>query len=1352
MPSIIGNSSVTGNAFNATGPMGFTGSIGATGNPGNIGITAGPTGATGIYVLDVTNSGDPDYGLIFSLSDGTTIGPIFGFTGPDVNYFNSRGVSGAFGPEYSNLFSQVSGGMTFVFAGICGDGQYIQTSLSPDNLEIILTVQNIPSGSVLIGISSDNYLAYTNSSYTATKTNIKIESQDYEDDSAFSAFSSSTNTPDLNFGLTGDASLNKIATVQTFSDFSYPFLNILGIDRGFSPGSVTIVDGVKSVDSGGYVLDFDKSSVFKISTPVGITSFYTNSNKPEGIGSWLLFVDGADVWNLPSNLYFESGITGIQNYAFGPGMNILRVESNRDHTRYYGSFVDRFFGDSASGIKYGPVGSCCKGDGTCVDYVTQSVCTDVLGGLYTPLVSCSDTCGVGSCCINGICYDKIQNSICTNAGGSFNILTCANRGPCSLQYSLSTVTPASTSSTVYFDNSASSSNKKTIAVFNVTTNDTNTKIQIPKSFKDSRNISHSNFYLRDISGNYDTGGIYTLTSATPATGITLALQFDNSTEAIQSGVVYASTVFGITMKNSSNVVKASLNYNVQPKLIDMCGGAANSKLFKTIFYATRYCRDCYTMNTSGIRNYYPIQTQKGTFDFCLDLNRTATGYQITPLCMVMSEVEDINSCNVTNENEYSIIEHPELCAHSEYGFGANNCNSPCDQAVAVSITSGDVNGCKGISLENQTRYPYWHKAEIQHNLLYDDFKRAGITLSSDINSIITTTNNFIKSAADPITNIRGLFTAQNQNKGITFITPNSLASCCDVEEKRRALNNIVLTFGNDSPNPNREIRYFMSLVEMGEDKTCYGTETTPRNASNCTAHFSSRTTYALIFKCYFKKTAGVLTDEIDLTAPNCLVAIINLRSDMNGCGGSGSGSSCNITDCVTNPGLGTRFTQISEIKFSDTAPIPGSTDRALIINEMYEGCAGGIRKVREIVSTGRWYTDYAQYVFIKSQIYQVFWYPLFCSECDGSVNYCGNPDKCSSICFGNSSPLASNAWMSRQTNPTCLNSPTGFRTIIVDSAVVGDYTVLTPKIFGINPVEEKTNEYLYYTLGQPDDPGDIYSIYQNCDNGNSYYKINKVISGTQITFLTSELNNNNNVIFYYTDGSNTNFYEWIYYPCTTGSPTRTAPITAIEKYQDATTDLPQVDFHWRLDEYGDPNIFSVLLTSNCNEQNGGGCVDVVYTGSSWQIQGTKWIVEDAQFNIWFDYTDGSGNPAIVNYTYISAYWNGFQTTVLDQNADYILDHRKFNISGYNTTKNKNIYVSFMVKISNPDAPPGSPEYRLVEKTKVITITKPTDLSLISQSPRRETRYKLITDETTGRQQCVLMDCSVTTDCNTLPDC
>lgn len=1361
MPSIfIGNSTISGNAFSLTGPTGNTGPRGITGNVGLIGITGGPTGSTGIYIKNVVKT---DAGFLFSMFGGTTIGPISGFTGPNILYYSSKGISAAFGTDYSSVFLYATGGMTFAFRGICGGNEYVTTSMSSDGREVLVTVQNLPSGSVLYGISTDNFLAYTNSSYTATKTKIKIENQTTEDDT--SSFKSSTNFGTLNFGLTANAVSNKINDVETYLDSTHPFLPISSLNRSFNPVSVLKTNGIRSIDSGGYVLDMNKASVFKISTPVGITSFYVDTNTPQKLKTWLFFIEGSDVWNFPQNVYFENGITGIQNYAFSSGMNILRIESDPiNNNSFYASFVDRFFGDSGVGIKYGGIGSCCKTDGTCEDYTTQSVCTDVYRGVFTPLASCANTCDVGSCCINGTCYDTVQRSVCAAAGGVFGSSSCSVRGPCNLVYTVETVDPPVSSTIIEYSNSASIANPQTIATFNVKTNQANSKVEIPNAINDSLGVIQREFFIKDHVGVRDVFGVYTISTPNLNPGLTFTLQFNNTEDAIMPGTVYTPTPFTVKLKDSSGVDKSSLIYNLKPSAINTCAGVPNSVLIKTHYFANRYCRDCYNKLYSR-RTYYPVQKQNGSFDFCVNLTKNEEGkYVTTPVCTVTSDVEHVNDCKITALNAESIMgeDVAKQCPHIDHQFNPANCNAPCNTAVPVTAYSGpgsgsqiDVDSCKGISLENQTRYPYWHEVSIENtSQLQNDLVRAGVTLSQDIDYIMSSIKNSISDSLNPDNNLQVLFNSTNQGKGITFVSNPAYASCCpaDVITSPSGASSCLDFTGSATSKP----RFFVIYTATVDSMYCSGDGGVPRQVQRCSFRTSTKYTYAIIIKAWFTvATDGTVTDFIDATKPGCVVDIICTRREAERSCGSGGSSTCAAVSCISEHDNEYSIDRISEIKVSNTTGA-GSCRKLILTKTEYDqdACSGtGTKSFRiDINETTNWYSSSQQYALIEQQLYELFWYPLFCSDCDGSVTACTNSD-CLNLCFGNGSPYSSSITSS---NVRCTLQPSVNRIIIIEKTISGTDTILTPRIYGrgTSGLEEKTNESVYYVLGQPTDPLDVNTLYRDsCNNPNNTYKffnLPRILSGTPVQ-IKSNLLETNEFTVYYTNGQQKEFYEWYAYPCD-GGDTRNSPVRIVKKHKESTSFLPGIDFNCDIRANGDD--FTINITTKCGENNPS-CIDAELDTSlqKYFIKNTKWQIVEMQSNVWYEYkdkaTDTDENAKIVNYTddvttFAPEY---YISSIYDMNSEYVLNKNRFPTTGYSTPGKINMFIS--VRANLYYEPVG---YRLVEKTKVISIDRNTLRLSLTSSGSRNTKYKLITDEETGKSQCVLMDCSVTTDCNTLPDC
>lgn len=410
MPSIIGTSTFKGINLGITGPTGPTGPIGIAGNRGPTGLTYGPTGASGIYIINVVSnliSG----GITFELSDGRILGPFYGFTGPTASYSDSRGVSLEISSGYYSVFHRVDGGRTFEFKGVCGSGNIV-SSMSSDGTEILLTINPLSEIGVY-GTTVSNFVIYTTDTYSATTTRIGI---------------TGTNSS-LSFGITAHDGATG-SSVKVYSDFAEKLYSALPLARNANLASVNFDGVVVDVDYGGYVLDLQKYSAYKLTTPVGITAFRTNSDTTI-LQSFTLFINGSDVWNLPDNVYFENTDKGIGSYAFLPGMNIVHLWTTNGGATFNASIVERGIGSGTAA--YGAsVGSCCYNEGTeCVEYVSPEQCIQIYDGVFKSLSSCEENCGIfGACCSEDVCYQNVNKSLCNDINGVFtaNSETCSGCG------------------------------------------------------------------------------------------------------------------------------------------------------------------------------------------------------------------------------------------------------------------------------------------------------------------------------------------------------------------------------------------------------------------------------------------------------------------------------------------------------------------------------------------------------------------------------------------------------------------------------------------------------------------------------------------------------------------------------------------------------------------------------------------------------------------------------------------------------------------------------------------------------------------------------------------------------------
>jgi hypothetical protein len=103
---------------------------------------------------------------------------------------------------------------------------------------------------------------------------------------------------------------------------------------------------------------------------------------------------------------------------------------------------------------------------------------------------------------------------------------------------------------------------------------------------------------------------------------------------------------------------------------------------------------------------------------------------------------------------------------------------------------------------------------------------------------------------------------------------------------------------------------------------------------------------------------------------------------------------------------------------------------------------------------------------------------------------------------------------------------------------------------------------------------------------------------------------------------------------------------------------------------------------------------------------------------------------------------------LENVSGSVFDAEKWtNNSEYNGLLTGHFYVTLVLNLISQE----TGYTRLVEKTKIFSVPHFVEVQLTGSTTRRENKYKLVADDT-GATQCVLMDCSVTSDCSGLPDC
>lgn len=728
MPSIIGTSTVLGFTLSFTGPTGFDGPTGPRGPIGPSGLTLGPTGSTGFFIQDVL-SDTTNNRISFVLSDGRVIGPMFGFTGPTVNIKDSRGISSAFDTNYKGFILGVCGGYTFEFRGVCGDGNIVFPALSTDGTEIILGIGTI-TGGVSYGNTASNFLVYSTPAGTISATKITVNDQTWVKSETSTDFLTDQFAfgQNLSLGFTTSAIgfSNTKSDVQVFADFTETYLSIPSIGRSQAlPQGTPLPGGISGIDSGGYILDLNRSSVFKLATPIGITAFHVGDEykkswiegSPENTitNSWLLFVDGSDVWNLPSNLIFTGVTGGLGSFGFCDGMNILRVQSDYSAAAsgqeiYYATFVDRCFGANPPvDLRYPDIGSCCSTNPglptTCVDYVTRDHCERILGGAFNHLKTCRESCNIGSCCLNGVCRDNVSKEVCEHYLGVFDgAAPClgGDGSPCVGGVKTYTLNKQNTTEPSSMLSSASRSAPQKIGEIVVLTNDPVTTISMPSFITDSEGTNHGLLSFRGTSSTFGTdidgSGNAVINSTSVLLGVTFGIYFDNNANSITDRS-YPITSLPVSLKDSSGVEQASVTFNVKPAFAASCGGVPTAVRIRTAFTLERFCHDCYFDDSDlSVREHYPVQQQSGTFDYCYD---TATGNR-TPLCASSTAVDHVDNCNKTDAAFDTDTE--SLCVHFDHEFTARtrgmSC-APCLNAAEDGCGCGDEPCCCGTCFKPQ---------------------------------------------------------------------------------------------------------------------------------------------------------------------------------------------------------------------------------------------------------------------------------------------------------------------------------------------------------------------------------------------------------------------------------------------------------------------------------------------------------------------------------------------------------------------------------------------------------------------------------------------------------------------------
>lgn len=712
-----------------TGPQGFTGPTGPTGPRGAPGLTLGVTGNTGAYVIDTISDLNANT-ITFLLSNGRTIGPIFGFTGSGTVISDSRGISSTISNDYKSFFLGVCGGKTFEFAGLCGDGRIVNVELSPDKKQIHLIISNI-TGGVSYGETADNYLLYNDPSGNVSKTDIAVFpaiNPLFEDNSPSFYNLLANQNVFLEMGFTKGVGVAgpTAGQIANYVDLDETYLSIPSIARGENPGILPA--GISGIDSGGYILNLNKTSVFHLTSPLGITAFHLAGQiAKNNQGSWLFFINGSDVWNLPDNLYFSAGLTtGIGGFGFCQGMNILRVHSYHDGTsfKFYGTFVDRCLTstpnlESRWDKQYGGYGSCCLSNGECKEFITQEECETTWNGTFNSLRSCEESCNVGSCCMydndtgSNTCFDNVSKTVCEAFAGSWDPSNCfiAYNGPgqaCVPSQAYFNIAKQNTTEPVRVTNNASVNAPEKIGQITISTNSsTGCIIKMPSQISAAVNAPYGKFTFKPAPPYDDINPVtgYTeKTYSTPIpTGTVLDIYFLNDIDGQQTVFREPLLPFELNVQiyDNSSVPQDGVTFSVRPRFYESCGTGQRGIKIRTAFKLDRYCDDCFVLREDiegdgPERGFYPVQQQYGTFDYCLDPD---TGTRTT-ICADAGQVLHINGCTLTHFGAQGETDARcgggatlyHMCVHAEHEWNVDSRGATIPRCWDLDPSeTGDVN-------------------------------------------------------------------------------------------------------------------------------------------------------------------------------------------------------------------------------------------------------------------------------------------------------------------------------------------------------------------------------------------------------------------------------------------------------------------------------------------------------------------------------------------------------------------------------------------------------------------------------------------------------------------------------------
>jgi|LakMenEpi03Aug12_release.lakeMendotaPanAssembly.Ray.scaffolds.fasta_scaffold01058_17 hypothetical protein len=408
MENNIGFSSI----FPSSG-IGFAGSVGPTGATGAAQTIPGPTGATGLNSNYVTSVNITPQGIVeLTLSDGS-VANAGSLIGPAGTYAGVTALSVGTGFP---ILKGVCGGITLDFYNFRTDGLLGITYEQDGTLKFTVS-PNTTAGGVDPTAIGDR-IVFIETSNTINSTELIPQSSNNANRVG------STNYGYINFGgETGGRSV--VADIQD------TILTVGPIQRG---ETIVTLDTFYDIGTSGITLDVSRATVYHVVTPIGIKAFKHDAIPSGQIMSFTMIVDGDDVWNFPSDVYFDEESKAV----FYPGKNIIHLWKSSTDSYWRAHFTARGFGvDSITNP--GVRGSCCYFDidetKHCEDYVTQSYC-DERQGTFEGLVPCTlNSCIVqdktydGICCTEGRCVSDIDPSFCQLIGGYFiSGITCGEYG------------------------------------------------------------------------------------------------------------------------------------------------------------------------------------------------------------------------------------------------------------------------------------------------------------------------------------------------------------------------------------------------------------------------------------------------------------------------------------------------------------------------------------------------------------------------------------------------------------------------------------------------------------------------------------------------------------------------------------------------------------------------------------------------------------------------------------------------------------------------------------------------------------------------------------------------------------